>query len=43
LAEENKEGQTKTRMPTIMQMEQVWNDKFTVGAEALISELDIGE
>jgi hypothetical protein len=30
-------------MPKNMKMEQAWNDKYAVNAEALISALDVGE
>ena len=39
----NKPGQAKMQMPTNMKMEQAWNDKYAVDADALISELDVGE
>ena len=38
-----KAGQAKMQIPTNMKMEQAWNDKYDVGADALISELDVGE
>jgi len=39
----NKPGQAKIQMPTNMKMEQACNDKYAVDADALISELDVGE
>lgn len=41
--EENKAGQAKMQMPTNMMMEQARNDKYAIDADALISELDVGE